>query len=354
MVAEANVIIQEACKAVGLLILSGRVSLKGGGKPSCDGTQLAEREGCLAIYEVQQRLDAFLYEARRREGSYELPEYSASTPLRTYDAFDRFDHPMVYERSKAVPWNSVEQWECLQRGVAFEDIEFSVQIIDADDDCEAPEQPHQSEEIEQSHCSSESDQDSYSNSSLESCPHEVSDDSLEGAQDECSNDALLFLFTNECEGLYLSLNKVVSDEVTTGKPTLGTLIIMSRIILARTHNVLCLALTSYLQMAACGSDYGPSLDRLYSLTVGPPARQYQRPLKLTHEGLDSVRRLQLWGKAERKVASRGHLGTCPLPPFFNQNLHQAHRSFNLWSVRQLCPLSNAWNALECALGEYLR
>jgi hypothetical protein len=241
MAAEVNAIIQEACKTLGLIVLSGRVSLDGGRELSFDGTGHGQSEGRFKIYQVQQRLDAVLYAARRREDSYKPPEYSASTPLRMYDAFDRFDHPMVYDRSQEDHCNSSEPWECFQRGVAFEDMEFCIKTIDADDDF-APEQPHQSEEIEYSHYSFESDEDLCSNNSLESSQDqcsdnspesnqdEYSDDSLEGAQDEHSND-MLFIDSTHGDEIRIDLSKVVGEEVATGQPTWGTLIVMSRIIL---------------------------------------------------------------------------------------------------------------------------
>ncbi|PWN18161.1 hypothetical protein BCV69DRAFT_86670 [Microstroma glucosiphilum] len=307
LAAETRVIIQEACRSVGLFVLNGRVSLEGGGEPSFDGTQQVQIEARLKIYKVQQRLDAFLYEGRQVEGACQLLEYRTSTPLRKYDAFDRFDHPMVYDRSKDVPWNDFDPWRCFQRGVAFEDDDFGIKITDVNNEPEASEQPHQSEQIEYSHCSFESDEeqytsdksddDQYSNDSHDSEQDEYLDGSLESARDEYSKYSRLCLYSNHCGPFSFDLSKVIGDQVTTGEPTLGFLIVISRVILARSRNLLSLAVTSYLQMAVCGSDVGPCLDRLYSLTVGPPARQYQMPLNLTHDGLNSVRRLRLWETA---------------------------------------------------------
>ncbi|PWN18160.1 hypothetical protein BCV69DRAFT_86655 [Microstroma glucosiphilum] len=258
----ARDIVRKACKTEGDSKLRYGVSLESGGKRSHNDKKLEPIEGHLRVYQVQQLLDAFLLGVRKKQDSCHSLQRSSSTPLRLYSLYDRFDHPVIYDRSQSAPTRARKDWESLQRAVAFDDLDYDVLIIDGSDNTDA---------------------------------WEVSSDS---EQDEWLDDSVLNIYANNGAEFDLNLAKIVCGEVASGKPTLGGLILLARIIFARSDNLLCLALTSYLQMAVYGHDFGPRLDHLHLLMVGPPARRYQVPINLNHQDLGSVRQLRLWGKVE--------------------------------------------------------
>jgi hypothetical protein len=134
------------------------------------------------------------------------------------------------DETSPLPLPVGDDWESLQRSVVFDDLDYSVRISDGSDRAEASPEPSGSD------------------------------------QDESPNKSVLRITRDNGEEFEDSLASGVCGEVASGKPTLGSLILMSRIILAKSDNLRCLALTSYLQMAVCGWNFGPKLRQLCLLT----------------------------------------------------------------------------------------
>jgi hypothetical protein len=107
---------------------------------------------------------------------------------------------------------------------------------------------------------------------------------------------ILYIATNYNGDCYKDLTQTICGEVELGWPSLGTLILFSRVILELSPNLVCLALTSYLQKAVTGDRQGQTFDRLQLLALGPPGQQFDPPPRLGHRGLSSVKRLKLWGE----------------------------------------------------------
>lgn len=318
----ARLVIREASRRVGHTKHGRGVSLRRGGFLSYDGKQLDTHEGTLRVYWVQQILDSFLRDVRNRESSCSAPgrlvrtshtairdastqqsipvgrsgapsqspprEYVSASPLRLHDAFDRFDHRMLYARSGKRPerptydpsltdrrpgW-SVEEWRLIKRAMVFEeeDIDFALY-----------------EHIDEYGMSmSDLSEDSRSEISGE----------LEFRRPRIGHSErnILYIATNYHGDCSKDLTKTICGEVDSGWPSLGALIIFSRVILGLSPNLVCLALTSYLQQAVTGDRHGQTFNRLQLLALGPPGQQFDSPLRLGHRGLSTVKRLKMWGE----------------------------------------------------------
>lgn len=260
--ADARNFLQKACRRVGDPKLGKGINLQSGGKNSFDGKVLPTREAHHRVYQVQQGFDSFLHRVRQKQDARQSHGHISSTPLRLFPAFDRFDHPVMYDRTESAPTGRDDDWTSIQRTEVFDGPDYLVQIADPYDESDT-EQPS-------------SDED----------PHEH------------LRDPLLFICDISGAESTLNLAQIICDQVASGQPTMGALIVLSRVILERSHQLLSLALTSYLQSAVFGADYGAFLDRVHLLTLGPPGQRYQMPLNLNHQGLDSVVRLRLWGEEE--------------------------------------------------------
>lgn len=237
-------------------------------------------------YWVQQRLDTFLAGVRMSQ-DIDAQQITSTTPsttpselhnyeryssarLRWYIAFDRFDHPMVFECINTPSDYQDDAWDRIKLEIASDDTDYTIEIHDDIDELEAS--PHSHE------------------GSVESLKH--------------TRVSICTEYRGKCS---FNLAKLICREAGSRKqPSLGALIIMPRIVLVRSPNTVSLALTSYLQKAVSGHEAGPPLERLQLLTLGPPGRKDQTPLRLNHNGLHSVQKLRLWG--EDGMALRGLSG----------------------------------------------
>jgi hypothetical protein len=252
--------------------------LQSGERHSLDSSDvlLDRGEGWFRLYWIQQCLDSFLAGVRTSQDldaqgitstapSSDLPirntpDRPSSARLRWFNAFDRFDHPMVFECINTPSDYPDDAWDSIKLEIASDDTDYSIEIHDDSDELGAS---------PQSHC-----------------------ESVEGLKH-----TRVSISTEYRGKSFFNLAKMIGRELSSRKqPSLGGLIIMARIVLARSSNTVSLALTSYLQKAVSGHEAGPSLDKLQLLTLGPPGRKEQTPLRLKHKGLHSVQKLRMWGE----------------------------------------------------------
>lgn len=334
-------VIREASRRVGNPKYGRGVSLLSGGSGSYDGKELDVYEGHARIYRVQQILDCFLLKVRKRQQSYTVPcrpslagyttirdvssqysvpgyqpgapsrpppqEHDSTSPLRLHDAFDRFDHPMLFSRSVrryerpdnewdltgVRPEEPMEERDLFRWAMVFEeeeDIDVGVyEDIDEDiDDYEDNADLDTTESIISEQSDSEmSEPVEYYAAAIRQSQHEAPD--------------IVRDYSGDC---YKDLAKRICEKMESGMPTRGLLILFSRVILKHSPSLVSLALTSYLQHAVTEDLGGQDLKRLHSLALGPPAQVYDRPLQLSRGGLASVKRLKLWGEKRSTLKRR--------------------------------------------------
>lgn len=331
IVEAARDVIRQAARTVGEPehpFFGRGVSLRCGGAVSFDGKEFRYTEGRIRVYQVQQRLDLFLEGVRKRQDlaslarsvshtaldkGCNLPKQgdqkpvahlnalpqaawhtcSARSPLRVHDAFDRFDHPMVYMRSP--PYRSTNDWEIVKGGVGCH-LEYSIVMFQTAEEYRASEGTDSSEYSE----SSDKDDSSDNRSSSTAC--DSADERLSGSDGEASESEPEALFSSDNIGDWcLRLLEITHAEVDLGEPCVGALQILARIILLRSPRVICLALTSYMQQIASGYEYGPVVKRLHLLALGPPGQGYEGLMLFGYTGLASIRRLRLWSEHRLSV-----------------------------------------------------
>ncbi|PWN18162.1 hypothetical protein BCV69DRAFT_86690 [Microstroma glucosiphilum] len=239
----ARVVIREASRTVGDPQYGRGVSLRCGGTVSFDGKKLGLNEGQIRVYQVQQVLDCFLQSLRKRQQLRSAPgpalrESSTICSLRTHPASDRFDHPLVYARTGTdSKWPTCD-WALLKKA-----------MVDEEEDIKA--------EVQRSilHTSTE--------------------------------------YSGEC---CVDLEEAICGEVRAAVPSVVALVLLSRVVLAQSPNLVGLALKGYLQQAVTGTKNDQRFERLHLLALGPPGRHPEAHLRLSHAGLASVKKLRLWGK----------------------------------------------------------